>query len=96
MSRKAFLAELIKKLDQGAKEYGERSFERPERELLEELQLECLDLAGWGYILWERIERVKNKTAVTLRCDVCGLTPIQAAGRPCDPVRGSTHCWRKQ
>lgn len=61
MSRASFLAALNTKLDQGAKDYGERSFERSERELLEELQAEALDLAGWGYILWEKLERTKSK-----------------------------------
>ena len=42
---------------------GERSFDRTGVALVEELQMECLDLAGWGWILWDRLERLKQKVA---------------------------------
>lgn len=58
-SRAAFFAELDAKLDAGARQYGERSFERPAPELIAELQAEALDIAGWGWILWDRLERLK-------------------------------------
>lgn len=55
-----FLSDLAAKLDRGAKEYGEVSFSRDPLELIEELKAECLDLAGWGYILWHRLEKMKE------------------------------------
>ena len=61
MSRLGFMMALDDRIEQGALAYGDKSFERPPVELLEELQLEALDLAGWGYVLWERIERMKAK-----------------------------------
>lgn len=40
--------------------YGDISFTRSPKELIEELQSECLDLAGWGMILWERLNQIKK------------------------------------
>lgn len=63
MSREGFMRALDERLGEGARAYGDKSYERSEIELLEELQLECLDLAGWGYVLWEKIERSKERLA---------------------------------
>lgn len=56
-----FLYELGKKLERGQQLYGSSSFKKSEGELLEELQQEAVDLAGWGYILWAKIEALKSK-----------------------------------
>lgn len=58
-----FCRRLAARLEMGAHDYGDRSFQRPPGELLAELQLEALDLAGWGFILWERIERMRERLA---------------------------------
>ena len=55
----AFILAVRARLDAGRRIYGDRSFERPEAELLTELQQECLDLAGWGFVLWTRLERLR-------------------------------------
>ncbi len=57
----AFSARVRKRLEAGRAAYGDKSFERPPGELLEELQCEALDLAGWGFILFERIERLRRR-----------------------------------
>lgn len=51
---------LDKRLEQGQKEYGDKSFCESTSELLDEIQQEVLDIAGWSYILWERLERLKK------------------------------------
>lgn len=51
------------KLEQGAREHGERSFELSGAKLIDELQAECLDIAGWGWILWDRLERLRARVA---------------------------------
>lgn len=56
-----FLAELEDKLLRGQADYGDASFDKPAQEILDELQAEALDLAGWGYVLWEKIERVRRR-----------------------------------
>jgi hypothetical protein len=59
VSRAEFFRQLVDRLEVGRIAYGDRSFELPPAALIAELQLEALDLAGWGYILWERLERMK-------------------------------------
>lgn len=49
------------RLEKGAIVYGNESFQAPPVLLLEELQQEALDLAGWGFVLWSRIEALKGR-----------------------------------
>jgi len=56
-----FLRRLRIKLEHGARRYGEASFDRPVLELLDELEAEALDLAGWGFVLFVKIERLRAK-----------------------------------
>ena len=55
------------RLEQGRIEYQDRSFSRDSAELLEELQQEALDLAGWGFVLWHRLEQMREALGVTDR-----------------------------
>lgn len=48
------------RLEHGAAEYGGKNFSAAPTELIRELQEECLDLAGWGFILFERLENMKE------------------------------------
>lgn len=51
------------RLEKGAVTYGDQSFNVAPAVLLEELQQEALDLAGWGFILWRRLEAFKAEAA---------------------------------
>lgn len=62
-SRDEFIRALTERLDKGAAQYGDRSFDRPVDQLLAELQQEALDLAGWGFVLWERVRRDREAVA---------------------------------
>lgn len=44
----------------GRVEYGDRSFSRHPTELLDELAEEALDMGGWGYVLWHRIQQARE------------------------------------
>ena len=55
------------RLEQGKTEYRDRSFSRDSAELLEELQQEALDLAGWGFVLWHRLEQMREALGVADR-----------------------------
>jgi hypothetical protein len=57
-----FCRDLEEKLKKGFKEYGDISFSQNPEKLIKELQAECLDLAGWGLILWVRLEKMKEAT----------------------------------
>jgi hypothetical protein len=54
-------AELVRRrLESGRRAYGDRSFAADPRELIGELQQEALDLAGWGYVLFCRLEAMQR------------------------------------
>lgn len=55
-----FVDKLALRLDQGRREYGDASFTREPKELIGELQQEALDLAGWGYILFCRLDAMRE------------------------------------
>ncbi|MEI9940513.1 MAG: hypothetical protein WDO69_25135 [Pseudomonadota bacterium] len=58
----SFVGEVRARLEAGRAAYGDRSFTRPPAELLGELQQEALDLAGWGFVLWCRLESLRKTT----------------------------------
>lgn len=56
----AFVERVQARLEQGRAQYGDRSFDAEPAVLLAELQAEALDLAGWGFVLWHRLERMRR------------------------------------
>ena len=56
----SFLEQLEAKMEVGAEEHPD-TFSRPPMELVGEIQQECLDLAGWGFCLWTRLQSMKAK-----------------------------------
>lgn len=48
------LAELNRRLEQGEREYGGKSFSRRPADLEREIDEELLDLVGWLYVLWSQ------------------------------------------
>ena len=46
----SFDTHVAKRLEMGAREYGDRSYSRPLRDLLVEMNEECADIAAWGSI----------------------------------------------
>ena len=56
-----FMLKLEARLLQGQIEYGESSFTRPLIELVGEVQEELEDVSGWAYLLWVRMEKLKQK-----------------------------------
>lgn len=61
----AFVDAATKRLHQGRVDYGDASFDREPDELLRELAQEAMDLAGWGYILWHRIQEMRRALRVS-------------------------------
>ena len=55
-----FLDALDKRLDQGHKDYGDKSFERPLAETVGEIEEELLDQAGWAFIAYVRLQETKR------------------------------------
>ena len=56
-----FVAAVAARLEQGRREYSDVSFHRPPVELVDEVAQECLDLAGWGFVLWCRVRDLKKR-----------------------------------
>ncbi len=50
MKATGFDAHVAERLEAGAREYGERSYSRPLRDLLVEMTEEAADIAAWGLI----------------------------------------------
>lgn len=61
-----FLASLRDRLALGAKEYGNKSFEREFSELVDEILQEDIDRAGWSYIIWAKAKNMLNKHGKSL------------------------------
>jgi hypothetical protein len=59
--RERFFRDLEARLVQGAKEYGDASFAGPVSSTLGEIEEEFLDVAGWGYIGWVKIQRLRER-----------------------------------
>ena len=59
----SFVARLRARLITGAATYGDASFTRPAPELVDEVQQELEDVAGWSLLLWIRLERLKQTVA---------------------------------
>jgi len=58
-----FVTRLRARLNAGSIEYGNASFERPAAELIDEIQQELEDVAGWGFLLWLRLSRLRAHVA---------------------------------
>ncbi len=56
-----FIKILEKRMEQGFKEYGDKSFERAPKELLNEIEEEVVDICGWGLILYTKLQALQKK-----------------------------------
>ncbi len=55
-----FFAAVRRRLRRGALEYGDASFARPARDLVAEIEAELHDVAGWAFVLCERLRRLRR------------------------------------
>lgn len=51
------------KLQAGHEEYGDGSFELSLHQLADEVEQEVVDIVGWSFIQWTRIQRLKRMIA---------------------------------
>jgi hypothetical protein len=54
---------ILERLEMGARVYGDKSLDAPSSTLLVEIEQELLDVVGWGFIQWNRIQGLKAKLA---------------------------------
>lgn len=57
------LSRITARLEVGAREYGDASFERPIASTLDEILDELADVAGWAIVISERVRRLKEAAA---------------------------------
>lgn len=56
-----FISVVRERLEVGARAYGDKSFELSAGNLAVEIEQELLDVFGWGFIQWCRIQKLKGK-----------------------------------
>ena len=56
-----FAAMVAERLEQGRRQYGDRSFELPPSELASEIEEELADVCGWAFVLWTRVRRLRAR-----------------------------------
>lgn len=56
-----FVARLRARLAAGAATYGNSSYTRPAVDLVDEVQQELEDVAGWSLLLWIRLARLRGR-----------------------------------
>lgn len=54
-----FFSQVRKRLRAGANVYGDISFSRDPMQLIGEVEQELLDVAGWSWILYHRLQKLK-------------------------------------
>ena len=58
-----FADEIYARLNMGRRTYGDDSFDRPLERLVIEIQQELMDVCGWSFIMWRRLEEMKARIA---------------------------------
>lgn len=56
-----FIQSIYRRLEMGRLQYGDESFDKPLSLLLHEVEQEVIDQAGWSFILWSRLQRLKTQ-----------------------------------
>lgn len=82
-----FLSALHARLEHGIKSYGSQSFSADPRKLCEELAQEALDVAGWGFFLWNRLQGLHREVSGLMEhAIVLRMGKARAAPQPRTPV----------
>ena len=56
-----FMARIQQRIETAEQTYGDRSLHDTTIHLLSELEEEVLDIAGWGFFLWKRMQVMRDK-----------------------------------
>lgn len=75
-----FVEAVRARLMKGAIAYENRSFSSPPEVLIEELRQEALDLAGWGFILFCRLEAMTTALEASPATRVDTKPPARMVG----------------
>lgn len=78
-ARELFFTQFLGRLGKGEHGYGDESFGRRPSQLLGELRKASLDMAGWGFVLWKRVQATID-TLRLLQGDTKALWDAQPIG----------------
>ena len=56
-----YVADIKSRLLSGADTYGDTSFSMAPEKLVSEIQQEVLDISGWAFMLWDRLNTLKKR-----------------------------------
>ena len=56
-----FTETLTKRLEAGEREYGDASFDSSAISNIDEIEEELLDVCGWAYIMWTKLQTMRPK-----------------------------------
>ncbi len=74
-----FISQIEPRLNRGAVEYGDASLKATSQELYKEVEEEILDVVGWSFLLWMKLQGISNRLlAQTQECEV----------KECDRMKG--------
>lgn len=78
-----FIERLDSRMKKGADEYQNKSFSKDISWLLVEVEEELLDICGWGYIAWLRLQKMQGALNYE-KDDRCPHGNPHADCNPCD------------
>jgi hypothetical protein len=61
-----FTARIRERLEMGRKVYGDTSFELPPPALVEEIRQEVLDVAGWAFVMYCRLQALEDRVTTSI------------------------------
>lgn len=64
----AFMEAVQRRLDVGRTTYGDGSFTMPLNAVNNEIAQELMDLCGWAFILWTRVQQLEQGLRETPDC----------------------------
>lgn len=80
-----FTSEVRSRLEAGKRAYGDSSFETPLERMITEIQQELMDVTGWSFILFDRLEELRER----LRA-VSASAQLQPHSPPLQPTTSDT------
>lgn len=75
-----FMEEVRKRMEKGRAVYGDRSIRRPPAELRGEMTEELLDVLGWAYWLWLRVQAPEEASSSSARAKLLEAHPELEVG----------------
>lgn len=67
-----FATSVEQRLEAGKPTYGDASFQKPLTEIVEEIREELLDVCGWAFILYDRLNLIEQNIRRVGYAEACG------------------------